>query len=71
MHQPDTWADWEWWSECWATILWAQGYRPADRVFLPFGYNVFVAYWAGHYACEKLGAEVVPGGVLGTKEGAS
>lgn len=68
VYQPDTWADWEWWSECWATILWAQGFRPSDRVFLPFGYNIFVAYWAGHYACEKIGCEVVPGGVLGTTE---
>lgn len=68
VYQPDTWADWEWWSECWATILWAQGFRPSDRVFIPFGYNIFVAYWAGHYACEKIGCEVVPGGVLGTTE---
>ncbi|MHB8763629.1 MAG: phenylacetate--CoA ligase family protein [Deferrisomatales bacterium] len=68
VYQPDTWADWEWWSECWATILWGQGFRPSDRVFIPFGYNIFVAYWAGHYACEKIGCEVVPGGVLGTTE---
>ncbi len=68
VYQPDTWADWEWWSECWATILWAQGFRNTDRVFLPFGYNIFVAYWAGHYASEKIGCEVVPGGVLGTRE---
>lgn len=67
VYQPDTWQDWEWWSECWATLLWAQGYRPSDRVFIPFGYNVFVAFWAGHYACEKIGCEVVPGGVLDTQ----
>jgi phenylacetate-CoA ligase len=67
VYQPDTWQDWEWWSECWATLLWAQGYRPTDRVFLPFGYNVFVAFWAGHYASEKIGCEIVPGGVLDTK----
>jgi len=67
VYQPDTWQDWEWWSECWSFILWAQGYRPNDRVFLPFGYNIFVAFWAGHYAAEKLGCEVVPGGVLDTQ----
>lgn len=67
IYQADTWQDWEWWSECWSYILWAQGYRPNDRVFLPFGYNVFVAFWAGHYAAEKIGAEVVPGGVLDTQ----
>ncbi len=67
VYQPDTWQDWEWWSECWAYILWAQGYRPRDRVFIPFGYNIFVAFWAGHYAAEKVGCEVVPGGVLDTQ----
>ena len=67
IYQPDTWQDWEWWSECWAYILWAQGYRPNDRVFIPFGYNVFVAFWAGHYAAEKIGCEVIPGGVLDTQ----
>ena len=67
VYQPDTWQDWEWWAECWAYILWAQGYRPSDRVFIPFGYNIFVAFWAGHYAAEKIGCEVVPGGVLDTQ----
>ena len=67
VYQPDTWQDWEWWAECWCYVLWAQGYRPTDRVFIPFGYNIFVAFWAGHYAAEKLGCEVVPGGVLDTK----
>ncbi len=67
VYQPDTWQDWEWWAECWSYILWAQGYRPKDRVFIPFGYNVFVAFWAGHYAAEKLGCEVIPGGVLDTQ----
>lgn len=67
VYQADTWQDWEWWAECWSYILWAQGYRPSDRVFIPFGYNIFVAFWAGHYAAEKLGCEVVPGGVLDTQ----
>jgi phenylacetate-CoA ligase len=67
VYQPDTWQDWEWFNECWSYILWAQGYRSKDRVFIPFGYNIFVAFWAGHYAAEKIGCEVVPGGVLDTK----
>jgi phenylacetate-CoA ligase len=67
VYQPDTWQDWEWWAECWSYLLWAQGYRPVDRVFIPFGYNVFVAFWAGHYGAEKIGCEVVPGGVLDTQ----
>jgi len=67
VYQADTWTDWEWWSESWCYILYAQGYRDTDRVFIPFGYNIFVAFWAGHYAAEKLGCEVVPGGVLDTQ----
>ncbi len=67
VYQPDTWQDWEWWSESWAYILWAQGYRPKDRIFFPFGYNVFIAFWTAHYGAEKIGAEVVPGGVLDTQ----
>ena len=67
VYQPDTWQDWDWWAECWSFILWSQGYRAKDRVFLPFGYNIFVAFWAAHYGAEKLGCEVVPGGVLDTQ----
>ncbi len=67
VYQADTWQDWEWWTECWSYILYAQGYRDTDRVFIPFGYNIFVAFWAGHYAAEKVGCEVIPGGVLDTE----
>ena len=67
VYQADTWQDWEWWAECWSYLLYAQGYRARDRVFLPFGYNIFVAFWAAHYAAEKMGCEVVPGGVLDTE----
>lgn len=67
VYQADSWADWEAGAEHWAYIMYAQGYRPRDRLFLPFGYNVFIAFWAAHYAAEKLGCEVVPGGVLNTE----
>ncbi|GAD53850.1 phenylacetate-coenzyme A ligase [Halarchaeum acidiphilum MH1-52-1] len=68
VRQADSWGDWEWWSDCWASVLWAQGIRPDDRVFFPFSYNVFVAFWAAHYACERIGAEVVPGGNLSSAQ---
>ena len=67
VYQADTWQDWKWWSKTWSYIMYAQGFRDTDRVFLPFGYNIFVAYWAGHYGGEKMGCEVVPGGVLDTE----
>ncbi len=68
VRQADSWADWEWWNDCWATVLWAQGIRPDDRVFFPFSYNVFIAFWAAHYACERIGAEIVPGGNLSSAQ---
>jgi len=67
VYQPDTWQDWESYVEAWAYILYAQGYRDYDRVFVPFGYNIFIAFWGAHYGAEKLGCEVIPGGVLNTE----
>ena len=66
VYQAETWQDWENYTECWAYILYAQGYRAGDRVFIPFGYNIFIAFWGGHCAAEKLGCEVIPGGGLDT-----
>jgi phenylacetate-CoA ligase len=68
VRQADSARDWEWWADSWATVLWAAGIRPDDRVFFPFSYNVFVAFWASHYACERIGAEVVPGGNLSSAQ---
>ncbi len=67
VYQADSWTDWELFGEQWAYILYAEGYRSSDRVFLPFGYNIFVAFWSAHYGAEKLGCEMVPGGVLNTE----
>ncbi|MFC2038196.1 phenylacetate--CoA ligase family protein [Chloroflexota bacterium] len=67
VYQADSWQDWELWAESWAYILCAQGYTDRDRVFLPFGYNIFIAFWSAHYGAEKLGCEVVPGGVMNTE----
>jgi phenylacetate-CoA ligase len=63
---PDTYESWQWVVEVWCYILYGAGFRPQDRVFLPFAYNVYIAFWQGHYAAEKLGCEVVPGGALDT-----
>ena len=64
---PDTYESWQWVVEVWCYILHAAGFRSSDRVFLPFAYNVYIAFWQGHYAAEKIGCEVVPGGALETK----
>lgn len=67
VYVPETYESWQWRVEAWCHILYMAGFRPKHRVFLPFGYNVYVAFWEAHYAAEKLGCEVVPGGALDTK----
>ncbi len=67
VYVPESYESWQWRVEVWCHILWMAGFRETDRVFVPFGYNVYVAFWEGHYAAEKLGCEVVPGGALDTK----
>jgi phenylacetate-CoA ligase len=67
VYVPESYESWQWRIESWCHILYMAGFRPRHRVFLPFGYNVYVAFWEAHYAAEKLGCEVVPGGALDTK----
>jgi phenylacetate-CoA ligase len=64
----DTWEDWEWFAENWAYLLYSRGVRETDRVYIPFPYHLFIAYWGAHYGCEKIGATVVPGGSASTEE---
>jgi len=67
VYVPESYESWQWRIEVWCHILYMAGFRPHHKVFLPFGYNVYVAFWEGHYASEKLGCEVIPGGALDTK----
>jgi phenylacetate-CoA ligase len=67
VYVPESWESWSWRTEIWCHILWMAGFRETDRVFIPFGYNVYVAFWEGHYAAGKLGCTVIPGGALDTK----
>lgn len=67
VYVPESVESWQWRIEVWCHILWMAGFRETDRVFIPFGYNVYVAFWEGHYAAEKLGCEVVPGGALDSR----
>lgn len=67
VYVPETYESWQWRIESWCHILYMAGFRPRHRLFLPFGYNVYVAFWEAHYSAEKLGCEVIPGGALDTK----
>jgi phenylacetate-CoA ligase len=59
--------DWEWIAEMWCYGLWGFGVRPADTVYVAFGYGQFIGFWGLHYACEKIGALVIPGGAQTTE----
>ena len=58
--------DWEWIAEMWCYGFWGFGVRPADTVFFAFSYGTFVGFWGAHYACEKIGCLVLPGGNMTT-----
>ncbi|MBF6614624.1 MAG: phenylacetate--CoA ligase family protein [Chloroflexi bacterium] len=59
--------DWEWIAEMWCYGLWGFGVRPVDIVYFAFGYGSFIGFWGAHYACEKIGALVIPGGAQATE----
>src|ERR671915_1582122 len=58
--------DWEWIAEMWCYGLWGFGVRPRDALFVAFGYSTFIGFWGLHYAGEKLGCLVLPGGAMQT-----
>ena len=59
--------DWDWIAERWCYGLWGFGIRPEDIVYFAFGYGSFIGFWGAHYACEKMGALVIPGGAQTTE----
>ncbi|HEX9823155.1 MAG TPA: AMP-binding protein [Actinomycetota bacterium] len=64
----DSMKDWEWIAEMWCYGLWGFGVRPADTVFVAFGYSTFIGFWGLHYASEKMGCLVLPGGAMTTEQ---
>jgi len=64
--QPLRWLDtpesWEWWARCWGFVLRAAEIGPADRVFFPFSFGLFIGFWAGFEGARALGALAIPGG---------
>src|SRR2546428_3278585 len=58
--------DWEWIAEMWCYGLWGFGVRPVDTLFVAFGYSTFIGFWGLHYAGEKMGCLVLPGGAMAT-----
>lgn len=54
--------DWHWVAEMWCYGFYGFGVRPADIVYLCFGYGTFIGFWGAHYGSEKLGALTVASG---------
>jgi phenylacetate-CoA ligase len=64
--QPLRWLDtqesWDWWARCWGFVLRGAGLGPADRIFFPFSFGLFIGFWAGFEGARALGAMAIPGG---------
>jgi len=58
----DTQESWDWWARCWGFVLRGAGLGPADRIFFPFSFGLFVGFWAGFEGSRALGALTIPGG---------
>jgi phenylacetate-CoA ligase len=58
----DTQESWQWWARCWGFVLRGAGVQPADRVFFPFSFGLFIGFWAGFEGARALGALAIPGG---------
>jgi len=58
----ETQESWDWWARCWGFVLGGAGVTPADRVFVPFSFGLFIGFWAGFEGARALGALAIPGG---------
>lgn len=64
----DTAESWSWWLDCWLTVYRAAGVTAGDRIFLAFSFGPFVGFWAAFEAGQRLGALMIPGGGMGSKQ---
>jgi len=62
MRWLETQESWDWWARCWGFVLRGAGVTPADRVFVPFSFGLFIGFWAGFEGARALGALAIPGG---------
>ena len=58
----DTQASWDWWAHCWRFVFAGAGLGPADRIYFPFSFGLFIGFWAGFEGARALGALAIPGG---------
>jgi phenylacetate-CoA ligase len=69
--QPLRWLDtnesWQWMLECWKAVYRAARVGTGDRIFFPFSFGPFLAFWAAFEAGCQIGAHCVPGGGMSSQ----
>jgi phenylacetate-CoA ligase len=63
----DTERDWVHVVDTFCTALHSNGVRPHHKGMVMFGYGIFAGFWGMHYALERMGCTVVPGGSLDSR----
>ena len=58
----DTPQSWDWWCDCWDSVLDVCGVRDDDRAFFAFSYAPFIGFWSAHDAIARRGILAVSGG---------
>ncbi len=64
----DTPESWRWWLDCWKEVYRAAGVTGDDRVFVAFSFGPFIGFWTAFEAGQHLGAMMLAGGGLSTKQ---
>jgi phenylacetate-CoA ligase len=63
----DTNENWQWMLECWKAVYRAAHVDRGDRIFFPFSFGPFLAFWTAFEAGCQLGAHCVPGGGMSSQ----
>lgn len=63
----DTSESWQWMLECWKTVYRGANVDRRDRIFFPFSFGPFLAFWTAFEAGCQMGAHCVPGGGMSSQ----
>jgi phenylacetate-CoA ligase len=63
----DTSDSWQWMLECWKTVYRGARVGRHDRIFFPFSFGPFLAFWTAFEAGCQMGAHCVPGGGMSSQ----
>ena len=64
MRWLDTAHSWRWMEDNWQHVFEKAGVTASDRIFFPFSFGPFVAFWAAFGAANRIGSLSIPGGGL-------